>query len=163
MVPPSSDWRYPQVWDCASPSNGRLPQDRDSLPHTLRTGCFPGTRLTSPTYPHPPQAPSSQPSRPGGGRRSSAAPPTHASLLAGAWLASPRILGSGRFVCFSFWEQTSRAFPNNHKPAPSGDLAKGSSAGAAWLSQTGEQAWGLQPCSPGSSQAWARQGSKPGW
>lgn len=157
-----------------SPSNGKIFQDRDRLPRTLRTGCYPGTRLTSPTDPHPPHAPSSHPSRPGAGRRRSAAPPTHASLVAAARLAPPRIWGWGRFVCFSFWEQTSCAFSNNHKPAPSGDPAKGSAGAeqlrsAAWPASnrgTGPGAW--NPAAqgaprPGPGRAQSQAGRRQVW
>lgn len=98
MVPPSSDYKYPQAWDCASPSDGRFTQDRDHLPITLHPGCYPSTRVIPPTY-RIPSTPSSQ-LRLGVEDGRQPPLPTRASLLAGAGLTPPGNLRSGRLFVF---------------------------------------------------------------
>lgn len=161
MVPPSSDYRYPQAWDCVSPSNGRFFQDRDHLPITLHT---PGVTQVPGSFLPPMASPTLLPHRPlrlgvEDGRQR----PSNSCLTLGCGPADPSQESEIRkAVCFSFQEeQASRAFPNNHEPDPSEDQQGLSSSdqlpGQPW---SGEQAWGPGPCSSGSSQARGQAGLK---
>lgn len=171
MVPPSSDYKYPQAWDCVSPSNGKFTQDRDHLPITLHT---PGVTQVPGSFPPPMAPPTLLPHRPlrlgvEDGRQR----PSNSCLTLGWGPADPSQESEIRkAVCFSFQEeQASRAFPNNHEPDPSEDQQGLSSSDqlAAWPAL--ERGTGLGPGTlqlrelpgPGPSRAQGQAGRSQSW